>query len=48
MENIPENLQGSERYYAAEEAVENLDSALENVSDALDVLESLPEAEEDE
>lgn len=36
MYNIPENLQSSDRYYAAEEAVDNLDSAVECIFDAID------------
>ena len=41
MWNIPENLQESDRYYAADAAVDNLDSASERVSDAADELEEL-------
>ena len=41
MDNIPENLQGSERYEVAEEAVDNMDNAL----DAFDeVIDSISEA----
>ncbi len=47
-ENIPENLQDSERYTAAEEAVENLDSAYDTLQEAIDnladVVSSLEEA----
>lgn len=41
MWNIPENLQESDRYYAADAAVDNLDSASERVGDAADELEEL-------
>lgn len=37
-DNIPENLQESERYQNAEEAAENLDSALTALTDATDYL----------
>lgn len=47
-DNIPENLQGSERYSSAEEAVNNLDSAYETLQEAFDnlgdVISSLEEA----
>lgn len=39
-DNIPENLQGSERYEIAEEACDNLDSALYSLDEALDYIES--------
>lgn len=39
--NIPENMQESDRYYAADAAVDNLDSASERVVDAADELEEL-------
>lgn len=32
LDNIPENLQGSERYSIAEEAIDNLDNALDELS----------------
>ncbi len=38
-ENIPENLEGSERYEAAENAVDNLDSAFSDLDDVLNYLE---------
>lgn len=41
MWNIPENMQESDRYYAADAAVDNLDSASERVVDAADELEEL-------
>lgn len=41
MWNIPENMQESDRYYAADAAVDNLDSASECVVDAADELEEL-------
>lgn len=39
MDNMPENLMESERYYVAEEAVESLDSAYDLLDDAIDCLE---------
>lgn len=36
MYNMPENLQGSEKYEMAEEAVSNLDSAIDNLTEAID------------
>lgn len=33
LDNIPENLQGSDRYYTAEEAVGNLDSAVDSLQE---------------
>lgn len=38
LDNIPENLQGSERYETAEAAVENLDNALSNIQEALNYM----------
>lgn len=37
-ENIPENLQDSERYATAEETVDNLDSAYDTLQEAIDNL----------
>lgn len=39
MENMPENLQGSEKYEAAEETVSNLDDALSSLEDAASSIE---------
>ena len=39
LNNIPENLQGGERYDKAEDAVYNLDTALDHLMDALDAIE---------
>lgn len=39
-DNIPENLQGSERYEKSEEACENLDSAICSIEEALDYISS--------
>lgn len=39
MDNMPENLQGSERYQTAEAAVDNLDSAMDNLMDAISCIE---------
>lgn len=36
MDNMPENLQGSEKYEMAEEAVSNLDSAIDHLTEAID------------
>lgn len=38
-ENIPENLEGSERYEAAENAVDNLDNAFSGLGEVLEYLE---------
>lgn len=48
MWNIPENLQESDRYYAAEEAVDNLESASSSVDDAIGTLDELLEEEKHE
>ena len=37
---MPENLQNSERYEIAEEACDNLDSAISSLEEALDYIES--------
>ena len=42
-DSIPENLQGSERYDRAEEAVTNLEDAMDNVDEAIGMLESAME-----
>lgn len=42
-DNMPENLQNSERYYVAEEACDNLDSAISSLEEALDYIESAAE-----
>lgn len=39
-DNMPENLQNSERYEVAVEACDNLDSALSSIEEALDYIES--------
>lgn len=38
-DNIPENLQGSERYEKAEAACDNLESALDALGECLDYIE---------
>lgn len=38
LDNIPENLQNSDRYAVAEEAVDNLNSAMDSVEEAIDSL----------
>jgi len=40
MDNIPENLQGSQRYYDAEDAVAKLESAADYVDDAISTLDA--------
>ena len=42
-ENMPENLQGSERYERSETASSNMDEAMEYISSACDSLESVLE-----
>lgn len=42
-ENIPESLEGTDRYDQAEEAVSNLDDALSSLEDAIDSLENAKE-----
>lgn len=42
-DNIPENLQGSERYERAEAAVDALDSAVSSLEEALDYIEEAQE-----
>ena len=39
LDNIPDNLRSSETYQKAEEAVENLDIALEYISDLISFLD---------
>ena len=39
-DNIPENLQNSERYEKAEEACDNLYEAISNLEEALDYIEN--------
>lgn len=41
MENIPENLQGSERFEKAEETVEKMYEAVSNLEEAADILEEM-------
>ena len=41
--NIPENLQGSERYERAEAAVDALESAITSLEEALDYIEGAQE-----
>lgn len=43
MYNIPENLQGSARYEAAEEAVDNLESAIDSLDDTLSYIGAILE-----
>lgn len=42
-DNIPENLEGTERYEKAEEAVDNLDAAVDALEDVLDYIEAAQE-----
>lgn len=39
-DNMPENLQGSERYEKAEDACCNLDNALTGIVDAIDAIQA--------
>lgn len=39
LDNIPENLQGSEKYEMMEQAVSNMEEALEKLDEATDLLE---------
>ena len=43
MDNMPENLQESEKYCAAEEAVNNMDEAYDVIGEAIDSVESAME-----
>ena len=49
MDNIPENLQNSSRYEAAEDACDNLESAVDSIDDAIssDDFEDIVDAIED-
>lgn len=38
LDNIPENLQGSDRYSIAEDAVDNLDNAYDSIQEVIDYL----------
>jgi len=42
-DNMPENLQGSERYEAADAAVENMSSAVDALDEAISSIESAQE-----
>ena len=42
-DNIPESLEGTDRYDQAEEAVSNIDDALSSLEDAIDSLENAKE-----
>ena len=42
-ENIPENLQSSDRYYRAEECVDNLQTAYDSLDEVFSCLESAME-----
>jgi hypothetical protein len=42
-DNMPENLQNSERYEIAENACDNMDSAVCSIEEALDYIESAAE-----
>lgn len=43
MDNMPENLQESEKYYAAEEAVNNMDEAYDKIDEVINSVESAME-----
>jgi len=40
IDNVPENLQGGERYSQAEEAVSNIEYSVDNVQEAIDNLQN--------
>lgn len=40
LDNMPENLQSSEKYEKMEEAISNLESAIESIENAKDSIES--------
>lgn len=42
-DNMPENLQGSERYEAADAAVDNMSSAMDALDEAISSIESAQE-----
>ena len=42
-DNMPENLQGSERYEAADAAVDNMSSAVDALDEAISSIESAQE-----
>lgn len=41
LDNIPENLQGSQQYEETEEALERIDDAVSSVQDAIENLENI-------
>ena len=41
MENIPENLQESIRYYDAEDAIDNMNEAVNSISESIDSLQKI-------
>lgn len=41
MENIPENLQESVRYYDAEDAIDNMNEAVNSISESIDSLQKI-------
>ena len=43
MDNMPENLQESEKYYAAEEAVNNMNEAYDKIDEVINSVESAME-----
>ena len=43
MDNMPENLQESEKYCAAEDAVDNMNEAYDEIGEAIDSVESAME-----
>lgn len=40
MDNMPENLQGSERYTTAEQAVDNLDNAASSIEELIEAIDT--------
>ena len=44
MENLPENLQESDRRYAMEEAADNMEAAGDSIDDAIGIIEDVIDA----
>lgn len=42
-DNMPENLQGSEKYQMADEAIDNMDCAIDSLEEAISYIESAQE-----
>lgn len=44
MDNMPESLQDTDRYYAMEEAVDGMDSAGDTIQEAIDAIQDVIDA----